>query len=142
MKNILNELKPQIEKYCLTHPAQMWLDFAPVLSKYRFVQCALDVAAYDLWGKLLKNKTVLQLLGLDRTKLPKSSYSIGIDSVEKSIARIRKENDWPQYKIKLGHDNDFDRLSALRKETKSPFRVDVNCGWSLKEAEQKIPRLA
>jgi L-alanine-DL-glutamate epimerase-like enolase superfamily enzyme len=38
----------------------------------------------------------------------------------------------------MGWDNDIEMIKALRKETDATFRVDVNSGWSLPEAIEKI----
>ena len=44
-----------------------------------------------------------------------------------------KEKPWPIYKIKLGTNEDIKIITELRKHTGAIFRVDANCGWSVKE---------
>jgi len=68
-------------------------------------------------------------------KRPLSNYTIGIDPIEKMISKLR-EFPWPNYKIKLGTDEDVAIIQALRKETDATFRIDANCGWTAEETLQ------
>jgi L-alanine-DL-glutamate epimerase-like enolase superfamily enzyme len=70
-----------------------------------------------------------------------TDFTIGIDSVEKMVAKM-KEKPWPIYKIKLGVPDDIAIMEALRRHTDAVLRVDANAGWTAGEALQKIPRLA
>jgi len=49
---------------------------------------------------------------------------------------------WPIYKVKVGTEYDIEMITALRKHTDKPFRVDANAGWTTEEALIKIPALA
>jgi L-alanine-DL-glutamate epimerase-like enolase superfamily enzyme len=93
-----------------------------------FALCALDEAATDLWGKRL-GKPVHALYGLDLSKAPLTDYTIGIDTIEKMVAKMKEFDGWPIYKIKLGTDKDIAIVRELRKHTDAVFRVDANCGW-------------
>jgi L-alanine-DL-glutamate epimerase-like enolase superfamily enzyme len=53
-----------------------------------------------------------------------------------------KDNPWPVYKIKMGFPNDVETLRSLRNVTDSPFRVDVNEGWTATEAIDKLTMIA
>jgi len=101
--------------------------------------CALDIAGWDLYGKL-KRKQLHQLWNLDIAKSPITDFTIGIDTIENMVAKM-KEKPWPIYKIKVGVDNDIEMVAALRQHTDAIFRVDANAGWSLEQALQKIPLL-
>lgn len=96
-----------------------------------FTLCALDLAFNDLYGKL-KGQPLHVLWGLDGTKGPVSNYTIGIDTVEKMIEKM-KEVPWPLYKIKLGTREDIRIVRELRKHTAAVFRVDANCAWGVEE---------
>ncbi len=124
----LESARPPIEAAVLGDPAEFWEAMRPHLAGSTFAQCALDTAACDLWGKLHGQPT-WKLWGLDPADGPPSDYTLGIDTVEVMVAKLREFPDWPIYKIKLGRDNDLDVVRALRGQTDAVFRVDANCAW-------------
>src|SRR6516164_6844528 len=128
-----------IEKFAFTEPERYWHYLHHLFPDNSFLVCALDMAGWDLFGKI-KKKPLYELWNLDPQKTITTDYTIGIDSVEKMISKIG-ENPWPIYKIKLGTGNDLDIMYELRKNTKSVFRVDVNGAWNLIQALERIPVL-
>lgn len=116
------------------NPESLLAELAEALPDNSFALCALDLALHDLWGKL-QGAPVYKLWGLSINNIPPSDYTIGIDSIDKMVEKLREMPGWPVYKIKLGTSNDIDIVRALRQETDARFRVDANCGWS---AEQTI----
>lgn len=135
----LERKKQFIEKFAFTDPERYWHYLHHLIPNNPFLVCALDIAAWDLFGKLRK-QPVYRLLGLTLENLPITDYTIGIDTVEKMISKI-KETPWPIYKIKVGTDNDIELVTELRRHTNAVFRVDANAAWSLEEALVKIPML-
>lgn len=132
--------RPFIEKFAFTEPERYWHYLHHLLPASPFLVCALDIAAWDLFGKL-KRAPLQRLWGLDPTKTPVTDYTIGIDTPERMVGKVLA-NPWPVYKVKMGGPGDMDTVRALRAHTDAPIRVDVNAGWSLEEALQKIPLLA
>jgi L-Ala-D/L-Glu epimerase len=131
MQSVVNENVELIETTPWTHPAIYWQEMDSVLSKNRFVQCAIDMAAYDIWAK--KNQLPLyQALGLSIAHVPLSNYTIGIDEIEVMISKML-EYDFPIYKIKLGTPHDLEIIKALRTHTNAVFRVDANCSWNVEQ---------
>lgn len=104
-----------------------------------FALCALDMAAHDLYGKLL-GKPLYEIWGTTLSTYPTTNYTIGIASIEKMVAKMR-ETPWPIYKIKLGTEDDVAIVRELRKHTDSVFRIDANCAWSAKETIENAPLL-
>lgn len=98
-----------------------------------FGRCALDMAAHDLWAKR-QDRPLHRLWGLDPAAGPASNYTIGIDTPERMVRKLAEVPEWPIYKIKLGTDRDLEIIRELRRHTDKPFRVDANCGWSVKQA--------
>jgi L-alanine-DL-glutamate epimerase-like enolase superfamily enzyme len=129
MDDLLNQHRTAIEKFSWSHPSEFWDYLNPLIGHNHFLQCALDIAAYDLWAKR-QGKTVYQMLGLSINKIPFSNYTIGIDEIPKMIEKM-KEFDFPIYKIKLGTEQDIEIVEALRKETNAIFRVDANTAWTV-----------
>lgn len=125
-----------IEKFAFTHPERYWHYLHHLLPQNPFLVCALDMAGWDIYGKM--NKKQLHVLwNADVSKNPLTDYTIGIDTVEKMVQKM-KEKPWPVYKIKLGTDNDVQIISELRKHTSSVFRIDANAAWQQDEALEKI----
>lgn len=104
-----------------------------------FALCALDLAAHDLYGKLLQ-KPLYEIWGTNLDHYPITNYTIGIASIEKMVAKMQ-ETPWPIYKIKLGTEDDVAIVRELRKHTDAVFRIDANCAWSAKETIENAPLL-
>ena len=133
----LDRCRDKLDHYALADPVAFWHFMHPVLGKKPFAQSALDCAAHDLWGKMW-NRSVWKLWGFSRNHLPVSSYSIGIDSLDRIGERLTEVPDWSLYRIKLGCRNDVEILRFLRERTTAPFHVDVNGGWTLEKALSMI----
>ena len=140
MVDVISAKRPMIEKFALTDPERYWHYLHHLLPGNPFLVCALDMACWDLYGQM--NRTpVFRLMGNEWADLPVTDYTIGLDSIDKMVAKI-KATPWPVYKIKLGMDQDIEMVQTLRKVTDSPFRVDVNGGWTYEQALKKIDALA
>lgn len=114
------------------HPEKLWSITQPYFKDNPFAQCALDIAAWDLYAKT-QDKKVYELLNLDPSTVPVSNFTIGIAPIPKMVEKM-KEVDWPIYKIKLGTDQDLDIIKALREHTDAVFRIDANCAWTADQA--------
>jgi L-Ala-D/L-Glu epimerase len=132
----LEAKKSFIEKFAFTNPERFWHYLHHLFPQNPFLVCALDMAGWDLYGKL-KKKPLYSLWNLDISKNPVTDYTIGIDSVERMVNKM-KEKPWPVYKIKLGTHNDVQIITELRKHTSSVFRIDANAAWEAQEAFEKI----
>lgn len=103
---------------------------------------ALEMAWLDWWGKS-KNQPLWKLWGAEFPVGPVSSYTIGIDSIEKMQEKLRAGSQYPNYKIKLGTDHDRNIIQAIRAITDKPIRVDANEGWkTVEQAQTEIEFLA
>ncbi len=136
----LESKKVFVEKFALTDPERYWHYLHHLFPGNPFLVCALDMAGWDLWGKM-KGKSLSQMWNTDARAAPLTDYTIGIDTIEKMVEKM-KEKPWPIYKVKLGTDEDIAIIEALRSETDSAFRVDANAGWTTEDAIKKIPQLA
>jgi L-alanine-DL-glutamate epimerase-like enolase superfamily enzyme len=117
-----------IEKYAFTEPERYWHYLHHLFPKNNFLVCALDMAAWDLFGKM-KNAPLYKLWGYDMATAPLTDYTIGIDSIEKMLQKIDAKP-WPIYKVKLGTEEDIEIIRAIRNHTDAKIRVDANAGWS------------
>ena len=130
MSEAVNAIKDRIENASWSRPEELHATLQPLLKDHPFALCAIDQAAYDLWGKRL-GRPVYELLGLSLDNIPDSDYTIGIDEIDVMVAKMKEFPDWPIYKVKLGTDRDLEIIRALREHTDAVFRVDANCGWSV-----------
>ena len=135
----LERKKQFVEKFAFSDPERYWHYLHHLLPANPFLVCAIDMAGWDLFGKM-KRKQLHELWGLDITKSPITDFTIGIDTIEKMVAKMQ-EKPWPVYKIKVGVAGDIEMVTALRKHTDAIFRVDANAGWTLEQALKKIPIL-
>jgi L-Ala-D/L-Glu epimerase len=132
----LESKRKLIETYNLNDPERFWHFLHHLIPDNNFLICALDMAAWDLWGKI-NSKPLYELWNVTWNNSVLTDYTIGMDTVEKMVEKMKAFPN-PIYKIKMGLDNDIEMIKALRKETDATFRVDVNSGWSLPEANEKI----
>jgi len=128
-----------VEKFAFTDPERYWHYLHHLLPANPFLVCALDIAAWDLFGKL-KRQPLYALWKLDPLAAPQTDYTIGMDTVDGMVSKLRA-NPWPIYKIKLGGPSDIAIVQALRAHTAAPLRVDANAAWTTEEALEKIPLL-
>jgi len=132
----LESKKSFVEKFAFTEPERYWHYLHHLIPNNPFLVCALDIAAWDLYGKM-KGKPLYKLWNLDISNNPITDYTIGIDTIDKMVEKM-KEKPWPIYKIKLGTDRDIEIIEQLRKHTDAVFRIDANAAWKPEEALEKI----
>ena len=139
MKHNLEKIIPFIESATNETPEEFWLKAHHFLKDDMFALCALDMAYTDLYARK-KGKKLYKLWGYSTNNNPMTDYTIGIDTIEKMVSKI-KELPWPIYKIKLGTNEDITIVKELRKHTNAIFRIDANCGWTVSEALQNAIEL-
>jgi L-Ala-D/L-Glu epimerase len=132
----LNAKKVFIEKYAFTEPERYWHYLHHLFPFNPFLVCALDMAAWDIYGKI-RHQPLSDIWNLDKSAIPVCDYTIGIDTIEKMILKM-KEKPWPVYKIKVGTDKDVEIIEAMRNNTDAAIRVDANAAWNKEEALDKI----
>jgi L-alanine-DL-glutamate epimerase-like enolase superfamily enzyme len=92
---------------------------------------------HTLWGTEWHTKKLDSTISLP----PICDYTLGIDPIEKMVQKM-EAHPWPIYKVKVGTEFDIEMITALRKHTDKPIRVDANAGWTTEEALLKIPAFA
>jgi L-Ala-D/L-Glu epimerase len=129
----LKKLQPSaLDHYLTESPLDLWSSMRETVAGDMFALSALDMAAHDLRGKRLGIPT-WQDWGLEWKNTPDSSFTIGIDTVERMAAKLCEEPGWSTYKIKLGTAQDLEIVRELRRHTDATLRVDANCGWTADE---------
>ena len=135
---VVKKAMPLAEKFDPYH----FVDFGDEVQKLEKEQtaakCAIDIAKMDWVAKSL-GVPLYKYYGLDKSKTPRTSFSIGIDTPEVMTQKIKEAEQYPILKIKVGKDNDEEIMKTVRQATDKVLRVDANEGWTNKEeALEKI----
>ena len=102
-------------------------------------KAAIDIALHDLVGKLL-GQPWWRLWGLDPSKTPNTTFTIGIDTPDVVREKTRECADrFKILKVKVGLDNDKEMINTIREITDLPLAVDANQGW--KDGEQALDEI-
>ncbi|WP_291403797.1 dipeptide epimerase [Daejeonella sp.] len=96
------------------------------------IKAAIDIALHDLRGKI-EQKPCYQYFDADPSKMPPTSYTLGIDTPEVLLEKIKAGEDCHIIKVKLGRDNDKELINTIRSATDKPLFVDANQGWKDKQ---------
>lgn len=110
--------------------------FSRLLEKSKAAQCALDIALWDLWGKI-QGGPLVQLLN-HKQRAIETSVTIGISTPEELHVKVEEVKNYPVIKIKLDKSADLSAVKYIRQRSKAKIRVDANCAWE----PQDIPRLS
>jgi len=103
---------------------------------------AIDIALHDLAGKLL-NLPVWKWLGLDGSRVPLTSFTIGLDEPGIVRRKVLEAADFPILKIKVGTPLDEAILDAVRQAAPdTTLRVDANGGWNDENVLERCTHLA
>jgi L-alanine-DL-glutamate epimerase-like enolase superfamily enzyme len=93
------------------------------------IKAAIDIALHDLEGKLL-NKPCWQLAGSYPALMSATSYTIGYDTPEIFLQKVKEAVGFKVIKVKLGRENDKELINIIRSVTDVPIYVDANQGWT------------
>jgi L-alanine-DL-glutamate epimerase-like enolase superfamily enzyme len=122
----------------LIHSASSGANFTELLLRIDQLQqgcnaakAALDMALNDLAAKQ-KGVPLRRYKALPEVASKPTSFTIGIDTEEVVVQKIKASADFQILKIKAGTGHDKELISLIRKHTNQPLYVDVNQGWTNK----------
>ncbi len=141
MAAALEGVRPLLPQLVDSTPQELWPAALAATQDNYFAVSAFDIAAHDWRGKALGIPT-WQDWGLAWEQVPDSSYTIGIDTIERMLEKLAEKPGWSVYKIKLGTTHDLDIVRRLREATEARFRVDANCGWTAEKTVFNSAELA
>jgi L-alanine-DL-glutamate epimerase-like enolase superfamily enzyme len=93
------------------------------------IKAAIDIALHDLDGKI-KQQPCWKLLGSEPALMPVTSFTIGIDTPEVMIEKVKQAVGFKVIKVKLGRGSDKELINTIRSVTDVPLFVDANQGWT------------
>jgi L-alanine-DL-glutamate epimerase-like enolase superfamily enzyme len=99
------------------------------------IKAAIDIALHDLDGKI-RQQPCWKLAASDPQLMPVTSFTIGIDTTEVILEKVKEAEACKVIKVKLGRDNDRDLIKTIRSVTHVPLYVDANQGWT--DLEQSL----
>ncbi|GAC1355275.1 MAG: dipeptide epimerase [Vulcanimicrobiaceae bacterium] len=106
-------------------------------------RCGLDVALHDLIGKD-NGVPLYRLLGLDPTKTPTTSFTIGMADPDKTLQKVAEVAQHPILKIKLGSGDarqEIETIELIRSKYTGTIRIDANEGWTPESAVEILGEL-
>lgn len=110
----------------------------------RAARCALDIAMYDLAGRLL-DVSVTELLGLAGLPRPLTSQTIWVDELDAVVAQVDALRDVPILKVKVGGGPDaaaIELIETIRSQYTGTIRLDINEGWTPEQAVTVLGEIA
>lgn len=135
---VIEKANSLVEKIDPWHFVDLGYAIQDLVAEQTAAKCAIDIALMD-WVTKRMGVPLYKYLGLDKSKTPVTSFSIGIDTPEVMQQKIKEAEEYPILKIKVGKDNDEEIMKAVRQATNKTLRVDANEGWKNKEeALEKI----
>lgn len=108
-------------------------------------KAAIEIALYDLWGKLYKTP-LYKLLGGGDTTL-KTNITISVNDIDKMVSDSLKAVDqgFDVLKVKVGKafQQDIKSITAIYQAVanQAVIRLDVNQGWTAKETVFAVQKL-
>ena len=95
-------------------------------------KASIDIALHDLAGKII-GQPWFKIWGFSAEKTPFTSFTIGIDTPEKTKQKVKEAACFRILKVKLGSKNDKQIIESIRSVTNIPLCADVNQGWTDKK---------
>jgi L-alanine-DL-glutamate epimerase-like enolase superfamily enzyme len=103
---------------------------------------ALDCALLDLEAKT-RGQRAWELLGRPAPRACTTAFTISLGTPEAMAAATAKAADRPLLKIKLGGDDDGERIVAVRSQApESELIVDANEAWTAADLERNLAACA
>jgi L-alanine-DL-glutamate epimerase-like enolase superfamily enzyme len=100
-------------------------------------KAAIDIALHDLRLKQ-QGISAHNYFSADLRKMPPTSFTLGIDTMDKMAEKIKDAAPFSCIKIKLGSEDDQALINGIRKLTDKPILVDANRGWASREFAAKM----
>ena len=138
-----NESEETIRAHFAGHPVaedSPYLLDAILSGRPPAARCGLDIALHDAIGKDL-GRPLWQLLGVDPTRTPVTSFTIGIASIDRMLEKVRETGTHPILKVKLGTGAEIETVEAIRSIYTGTLRIDANEGWDHEQAVKILDEL-
>jgi L-Ala-D/L-Glu epimerase len=99
----------------------------------RAAKACVDIALHDLVGKLM-GQPWYKIWGFNPEKSPLTSFTIGIDTKEVVLDKMKETSPFKVIKVKIGvKESDKMMIETVRSQTSKSLTVDANQGWTDKQ---------
>jgi L-alanine-DL-glutamate epimerase-like enolase superfamily enzyme len=103
---------------------------------------AIDCALWDLEAKS-RGDRVWEIEGLPAPEPTVTAYTLSLDTPERMREEARGQRSRPLLKLKLGGDDDIERVAAVREGApEARLIVDANEAWTADQLTRLMPELA
>ena len=92
------------------------------------IKAAIDIALHDLQGKI-DEEPCYHMFGADPKLMPQTSITIGMDTPEIILQKVKEAEQAALLKVKLGGPADKILIETIRSVSEKPLFVDANQGW-------------
>jgi L-Ala-D/L-Glu epimerase len=100
-------------------------------------KAAVDIALHDLRGKI-SEKPLWQLLGTNPDQMPKTSFTLGMDTPAILRKKLSEATGFHLIKVKLGSADDRQIIRTIREVSDLPIYADANQGWHDRHAALEL----
>jgi len=109
---------------------KVWHHILPQLDGIKSLEAAFSMALWDWWSQ--KNqKPIPELLGMDTSTMPNTSFTVAIGELDDIGKKIEESSPYHILKVKLGTPTlDKEIITEIRRHTDKLIRVDANEGWN------------
>lgn len=138
-------IKPLLIGRYIVNISELTTIVQSALIKNTSAKAAVEIALYDLWGKLYQ-APLYKLLGGGNSQL-KTDITISLNNINKMISDSQKalSQGFDILKIKIGNDihQDIERVQSIYQAVKgkASIRLDVNQGWTAKQTVFAMQKL-
>ncbi|HLP52443.1 MAG TPA: dipeptide epimerase [Chitinophagales bacterium] len=138
----VTEFLKLFSKQVSTTAIEDWFEKLSAVETDMSAKAALDMALWSLKAQL-QNKTVGDLLGVEKKEYPEGYYTIGVCSKEDMMTRVEYAlgQGFKRFKLKLDGVSDIMVISNFTSYCNHPFAVDVNSGWQSIEQAKDVTSL-
>ncbi len=110
-----------------------------ILSPSRAALCAVDLALWDLWGKL-RHESVAHLLWNEPARPLMTAVTMSVPLPEDVEFRILELSAFPMVKVKMDVKADLSVLRKLRDSGVRRLLVDANASWTVEQCRKLLPQ--
>lgn len=143
---VLKIIRPAILGLSIENSEQVFSTIHQAILHNTSAKAAVDIAVHDCLGKRT-GLPLYQLLGGYKNRL-ETDFTVSVNGTEEMVgdARALIKKGFDTLKIKVGNstiEEDIDRVAGIRRAAgdRVKLRLDVNQGWSVKEAIAAIRKM-
>jgi len=108
---------------------KIWEYIHPQLDGIKSLEAGFSMALWDWWGQKV-GKPIHELLNIDSSNMPYTSYTIAIGKLDEIGPKVDEAKPYSILKVKLGTpEMDKEIIREVRRHTDKLIRVDANEGW-------------